>query len=142
MAKPEVTVAAAILCEGDRVLIARRSDGGEHDGLWELPGGKVEPGESVEACLVREIAEELGTTITVDSRFGEYIHEYRERTIRLVCCSCAADSPLDRLAPAPGIHSDLALVPRERLLEYRYTAADVPVIEALTSGGSGKNQLA
>lgn len=59
-----MTVVAVALTDRDgRVLIAQRPEGKEHAGLWEFPGGKVEPGESPEAALVRELHEELGVTI-------------------------------------------------------------------------------
>ena len=60
----QIVVGAAIV-RGGRVLAARRTSPPEAAGRWELPGGKVEPGESPEAALVREIAEELGCAIAV-----------------------------------------------------------------------------
>ena len=57
---PVLVVAAALLAPEGRVLMQRRRLGGEHGGLWEFPGGKVEPGESPESALLREFAEELG----------------------------------------------------------------------------------
>lgn len=59
-------VAAALIREDGRVLMQRRAAGGAHGGLWEFPGGKVDPGESPETALVRELAEELGITIAGD----------------------------------------------------------------------------
>lgn len=56
-------VALALLDGADRVLMQRRPEARAHGGLWEFPGGKVEPGEGPAAALVREIAEELGVTI-------------------------------------------------------------------------------
>lgn len=50
---------------GRRVFLARRSPAAGHGGLWELPGGKLEPGESAEAALVREIREELAVALTI-----------------------------------------------------------------------------
>jgi len=62
--RPLVLVAACVLLNGDgRILIAKRPPGRSLAGLWEFPGGKVEPGESPEHALVRELAEELGIEI-------------------------------------------------------------------------------
>jgi 8-oxo-dGTP diphosphatase len=64
-AKPLLLVAAAALVDTDgRVLICQRPQGKQLAGLWEFPGGKVETGESPEACLIRELHEELGITVT------------------------------------------------------------------------------
>ena len=61
MTLPTVLVVAVALIDGDgRVLIAQRPEGKQMAGLWEFPGGKVEPGERPEAALIRELREELG----------------------------------------------------------------------------------
>ena len=63
--KPMLLVAAAALVDADgRVLICQRPEGKQLAGLWEFPGGKVEAGETPEACLIRELEEELGITVT------------------------------------------------------------------------------
>jgi 8-oxo-dGTP diphosphatase len=59
-------VAAALIAPDGRVLMHRRRFGAAHGGLWEFPGGKVEPGESKELALVREIGEELGVRLEPD----------------------------------------------------------------------------
>ena len=59
-AEPPIEVAAGLLRSRDRILVCQRSARGAHPLRWELPGGKLEPGESAEACLRRELAEELG----------------------------------------------------------------------------------
>jgi 8-oxo-dGTP diphosphatase len=60
-------VAAAIMDAAGGVLLQKRRAGGEHGGLWEFPGGKIEPGESPEAALSREIEEELGVVLDTSS---------------------------------------------------------------------------
>ena len=63
--KPMLFVAAAALIDTDgRVLICKRPQGKQLAGLWEFPGGKVEPGESPEQCLIRELDEELGIQVS------------------------------------------------------------------------------
>ena len=62
--RPLLLVAACVLLDGEgRILIAKRPEGRSLAGLWEFPGGKVEPGESPEQALIRELAEELGIGI-------------------------------------------------------------------------------
>ncbi len=65
-ARPLLVVGAALIDGQGRVLIQRRPDGKQHGGLWEFPGGKVEPGETPEAALVRELAEELTITVAAE----------------------------------------------------------------------------
>ncbi len=66
-ATPVLLVAAVALIDADgRVLLARRPEGKVMAGLWEFPGGKVEPGETPEAALIRELDEELGIDVTLN----------------------------------------------------------------------------
>ncbi|WP_309091462.1 8-oxo-dGTP diphosphatase MutT [Phenylobacterium sp.] len=79
MTKPMVLVAAAALIDIDgRVLICQRPEGKQLAGLWEFPGGKVEAGETPEACLIRELDEELGIRVTKSclAPFVFASHEY------------------------------------------------------------------
>lgn len=62
-----LVVAVALIDEDGRVLMQRRPEGKQHAGLWEFPGGKVEPGESMAAAAVREIDEELGLALAADA---------------------------------------------------------------------------
>ena len=79
--KPVVLVAAVALVDRDnRVLIARRPNGKSMAGLWEFPGGKVEPGETPEAALVRELREELGIEVCLEclTPFNFASHTYEK----------------------------------------------------------------
>lgn len=64
---PMLVVAAALIDADRRVLVQQRPEGKQHAGLWEFPGGKVEPGETAEAALVRELAEELTIEVAPDA---------------------------------------------------------------------------
>jgi mutator protein MutT len=84
--------AALIRREDGRFLIARRPSGGIHGGLWEFPGGKLEKGESLEACLAREIDEELSLSIRVGRQLASADQDYPGFgiTLHLFECTVAA----------------------------------------------------
>jgi A/G-specific adenine glycosylase len=73
---PQYAVVAAVLRNGDTVLVDKRRADGLLGGLWEFPGGKVEEGEDLHTALVREIREELGVDIAVHADIGTYRHAY------------------------------------------------------------------
>jgi len=85
---PTIEVAAGLIFRDGRVLIAQRPAGGHLAGLWEFPGGKREPTESFEQCLVRELSEELGIEVRVREEFEAVEHVYAERTVRLRFFRC------------------------------------------------------
>jgi 8-oxo-dGTP diphosphatase len=78
-----IVVAAAIVERDGRFLLTRRLKGTHLEGTWEFPGGKCEVGESLEACLVRELREELAVDATVGRVVFVTRHAYSERTVEL-----------------------------------------------------------
>jgi 8-oxo-dGTP diphosphatase len=77
-------VAAGILCDASgRILITERLCDGPFNGLWEFPGGKINDAESAADALSRELAEELGITVTAARPFMELHHEYPDRIVDL-----------------------------------------------------------
>jgi A/G-specific adenine glycosylase len=92
---PHHTVTAAVIRRGKRYLICRRPSKGLLGGLWEFPGGKQEAGESLPACLRREIREELGTRIQVGDELGVFHHAYSHFRITLhaFACHLTGDEP-------------------------------------------------
>jgi 8-oxo-dGTP diphosphatase len=74
------TVVAAIIQRDGRILIGQRKDLGHHPLKWEFPGGKVEPGETPEAALIRELQEELGIHARVDRELMRYEYQYPGRS--------------------------------------------------------------
>jgi len=81
--RPHVEVTAGIIWKGQRLLLARRPPGGMLAGLWEFPGGKIEAGETLAACLQREIREELAIDIDVGTCLASVDHEYTHLSITL-----------------------------------------------------------
>jgi A/G-specific adenine glycosylase len=86
---PHYTVTAAIIRRDGKFLIARRPSDGLLGGMWEFPGGKLEPGEQLEDGLQREIREELGVTIAVENPFGVYRHAFTHFKITLHAFFCS-----------------------------------------------------
>ena len=82
-----IEVVAAILQDGDRVLATQRGYGDWKD-YWEFPGGKIEPGEGPEEALVREIREELGARIAVDSYLTTVEYDYPAFHLSMGCYLC------------------------------------------------------
>src|SRR5437667_9054065 len=83
-----IDVVAAIIREGNSILITQRLDNVHLARLWEFPGGKVEPGESLETALQREIHEELGIKIHVRDEFFAVDHDYPTKSVRLHFFNC------------------------------------------------------
>ncbi|HQN44987.1 MAG TPA: A/G-specific adenine glycosylase [Anaerolineaceae bacterium] len=100
---PLWTVTAAVIWRADRVLIARRPSRGLLGGLWEFPGGKLEPGETLPEGLRREIAEELAVEIAVGAELGVYRHAYTHFKVVLHAFACT----LVTGEPQPQVASEL-----------------------------------
>ena len=122
-----VQVAAGLIVREGRYLIARRKAGTHLGGLWEFPGGKREPGESLEDCLHRELREELGIDVTPPVHFRVIRHEYPEKTVELHFFRCAVSQGE---AEALDCEEVRWVAPGE-LSDYEFPPADHPLIEAL-----------
>jgi mutator protein MutT len=85
---PIIDVAAALIFREGKLLITQRYAGAHLGGLWEFPGGKREPNEEFEACLQRELREELGISVTVGELLESLIHAYPEKTVHLKFYRC------------------------------------------------------
>lgn len=122
--KPRIQVAAGLIQEGNGYLITKRKAGVHLEGFWEFPGGKREPGESLEECLARELKEELDICITPPTPFHVITHDYPDKSVELhfFLCSIRGGSPqaLDC--------DDWRWVSAEDLARYTFPPADQPVI--------------
>lgn len=127
-----VLVTAAIIREGDQILIAqRKSDTPIEPGKWEFPGGKVEHGEHPQDCLVREIKEELNLDIRVEKLFDMASHVYtaNEGAVHIVLLAYFCTRLGGELKPLDV--KDVRWIPVRDLTRYEYAAADVPLVERL-----------
>jgi 8-oxo-dGTP diphosphatase len=123
-----IEVAAAIIeDEEGRILIARRAKGKSQEGMWEFPGGKLEPDESPEDCLQRELLEEMGITIEPYAYVGTNEHDYGTLTIKLIAYKARFVSGEIVLTD----HDDYRWVGTEEFGEYTFAPADVPFLEKL-----------
>ena len=124
---PIHVVAGVITDVRGRILLARRTRGRDLAGLWEFPGGKVDPGETAEQALVRELREELGIEATVGEPLIAVPHRYPHKRLRLDVRRVAAYRGTPR-----GLDGQaLAWVPPSKLGSYPMPAADLPVVAAL-----------
>jgi len=119
-----IEVVAAVVCRDGKILITRRLDGAHLPGLWEFPGGKVEPGETLKAALMREIREEVGVNVIVFDQCLSIDHEYQRKSVRLHFFNCAIISAEPRLIQV----ADLAWVTPPELTSYPFPEADREII--------------
>ena len=128
--KPLLLVAAAALIDVDgRVLMAQRPEGKAMAGLWEFPGGKIEPGETPEAALIRELDEELGIN-TVSSCLAPIAfasHGYDDFHLLLMLYACRRWQGV----VTPRENNDVIWVRPNRLRQYPMPPADEPLIAML-----------
>jgi mutator protein MutT len=122
-----IDVAAALIFRDGKLLITRRRADVHLAGLWEFPGGKREPDESFEQCLVRELREELGVEISVGGLFEEVVHAYPEKTVRLRFSICSLKSG----EPEPLDCAALKWVDKSELDEYAFPSADARLLDKL-----------
>lgn len=125
-----VFVAACALIDADgRVLISKRPEGKSLAGLWEFPGGKLEPGESPEDCLIRELKEELGITVKAAClaplTFASHAYPDFHLFMPLYVCRRFDGIPEGREG------QDIKWVNPRKLRDYPMPPADEPLIPAL-----------
>ncbi len=124
-------VVAALIWKRDRFLICQRPAYKERALLWEFAGGKVEPGESEEQALVREVQEELGVRIEVGAKYMQVVHTYPDLTVHLALFHARITAGKPHLFE----HQDLRWIRVEEIGEYDFCPADTAFLLALERDG-------
>ena len=121
-----IRVVAAIIRKENGVFATQRGYGNYKD-WWEFPGGKVEPGETPEEALVREIKEELASDILVEKYLTTVEHDYPEFHLSMACYWCSVKSGKLTLLE----HEAARWLPFDDLRQVNWLPADVKVVEAI-----------
>jgi 8-oxo-dGTP diphosphatase len=123
-----VHVAVGVILNTQRnVLITQRAQHAHQGGLWEFPGGKVEPGESLRAALTRELREELGIVIGHTSALLQVRHDYGDKAVLL-----DVHMVWEYSGEAQGLEGQpLAWVAPHELSRYTFPAANMPIVTAV-----------
>jgi 8-oxo-dGTP diphosphatase len=123
---PRIIVTAAVIRHGGSYFVTRRHQGVHLEGYWEFPGGKCEPGEPLDQCLVREIREELDVQVLVGRELLACTHEYPERVVELHFFECRLEGE-----PRPMLGQEMRWVPQAELRSLQFPPADDELIELL-----------
>ena len=120
-------VTAALIRDDQKILIAQRGRNQKFGRQWEFPGGKLNRGETPEACLRREIREELNLEIQVDEHFCTVHHQYHDFKIELMAFWCSIVGGSLELEE----HEQVRWVTVPEMKQYSFVEADLNVIAAL-----------
>ena len=127
------SVVAALIEDSHRFLVTRRQPGVHLAGMWEFPGGKIDPGETHDAALRRELREELDVEVEVGECVYQTRHAYPERTVELYFYRCSLKG-----VPRPLLRQEMRWVLRAELRSLGFPPADTELIELLTTSDTGR----
>jgi len=125
-------VVAALIRDGDRLLICQRPAHKARGLLWEFVGGKVEPGETKEDALVRECREELGVAVCVGNIFMDVTHNYPDLEVHLTLFNTV----ITKGEPKMLEHNDLQWITVNEIDKYPFCSADADILLALKAENS------
>ncbi len=120
-------VVAALIWDGNRFMICQRPAHKARGLLWEFVGGKVEPGETREAALIRECREELAVELKVGDVFMEVDHVYPDITIRLILFHATIASG----QPQKIEHNDIRWILPSQIPEFEFCPADEEILKKI-----------
>ena len=120
-------VVAALVCDGERFLICQRPEYKARGLLWEFVGGKVEPGETKQAALIRECREELDVTVSVGEEFMEVVHRYPDLTVHLTLFSATIAQGEPKLLE----HNALRWITPAEIESFDFCPADGTILQEI-----------
>ncbi|MBC8127691.1 MAG: (deoxy)nucleoside triphosphate pyrophosphohydrolase [Gloeobacteraceae cyanobacterium ES-bin-144] len=131
-------VCGVIENENGKYLACLRPHGKHLGGLWEFPGGKIDAGENPESALIRELLEELGISVTVETALDPVVYEYDQGKIRLLPFRCAIIGGEMKALE----HDELRWCSLEELAELNWAKADLPILDQLSDASSDDSRSA
>ena len=134
--KKKIIVVATSICDGNLVLVGRRSENQGLAGLWEFPGGKVEEGETHKEALIREIKEELGCGIVVGKFIGRSVVSMETKSIEMHLYA----SVISYGSPVNLEHEELRWISVEEFNCLEWAPADVPLLAPLENYLMGQDR--
>ena len=130
-----IRVVAAVIHKDGKIFATQRGYGAYKD-YWEFPGGKIEPGETPEAALIREIKEELNTTISIEQSLVTVEYDYPDFHLSMDCYLCSIlEGNLDLIE-----HESASWLSNNHLRDVNWLPADLQVIERLEQGNNGNHE--
>ena len=126
----QVQVTAAIIQQEGKYLICQRAHDDSLPLMWEFPGGKLEPGETLEECIIRECQEELGVDIRICGEFGKTSYPYKQWELVFTFF----DAEIAVGTPVTTVHEQIRWVSAAELKKYTFCPADVEIVEKLVNG--------
>jgi 8-oxo-dGTP diphosphatase len=132
--KKQINVVGAVIRRDDTILCAQRGQDASLPGLWEFPGGKIEPGETPREALQREIIEELDCRVEVGAEVTTTTYEYSFGTVRLTTFYCQ----LVGGTPVLSEHAAVRWLHPSTLHTLEWAPADLPAVEIIQRGISAR----
>lgn len=125
--RKQINVVGAVIVRDGAVLCAQRGSSGSLPGLWEFPGGKIEPGETARAALEREIVEELDCVVKVGERLTTttYAYDFGDVTLTTFWCEMVSGAP--RLTE----HANVTWLASSELEKLEWARADIPAVRLI-----------
>jgi mutator protein MutT len=130
-----IVVSAAVIEHDGAFLVTRRPAGTHLAGSWEFPGGKCDAGEALDACLRRELREELAAEAEVGVEIYTTTHDYPDRRVELHFLSCRLISE-----PSAVLGQEMRWVKRTALVSLEFPPADAELIRILVNGRHSPDQ--